>query len=375
MIKRVAFRVDASVDIGIGHVMRCLTLADILLESQVECHFICRGTPERLMTQIVDRGHLAHMLPTAANVCAHDSGLAASEEDLPQLAHYAWLGVSQEQDASESAAVLQHLQPDWLIVDHYALDARWELAVRPLCSKLMVIDDLADRSHCCDLLLDQNLGRQVSDYSAWVPLHCEVLVGTGHALLRPDFAQLRDYSLKRRAKPQLRQFLISMGGIDKENVTAQVLDVLKDCALPKGCRIWVVMGATAPWLDSVREQCALMPVPTEMLVSINDMAQRMADSDLAIGAAGGTSWERCCMGLPTLTVVIAENQWSGALSLESAGAAELLGTSSDIAARLPVALGNLQKDGRLAQMIDAAKNVADGCGARYVVGKLEQLAK
>ncbi len=375
MIERVAFRVDASVKIGIGHVMRCLTLADALSQSAVESHFICRGTPESLTTLIADKGHRVHVLTTTPAVSPQDSSSIAPEEQGPQLAHCQWLGVSQQQDASDSAAILRQLQPDWLIVDHYALDVRWEQAIRPLCGKLMAIDDLADRRHCCDLLLDQNLGRQASDYSAWVLPHCEVLAGSKYALLRVDFAQLRNYSIERRSAPRLRQLLISMGGVDKDNVTGQVLDTLKNCTLPEDCSIWTVMGAAAPWLDSVRAQCARMPVPTEVLVNISDMAQRMADSDLAIGAAGGTSWERCCMGLPTLTVVIAENQWPGAHALANAGAVELLGTVEQIAERLPVALAKLQQGSTLAQMIEAASGVTDGCGVSYVAGKLEQLAK
>lgn len=374
MIERVAFRADASVQIGIGHVMRCLTLADALARRAVECHFICRDAPQGLLAQIVAKGHRVHELPAAVPVEPASSPMA-DQADGPQLAHQQWLVVTQSQDASESAAVLRELRPDWLIVDHYALDSRWEAAVRPLCGKLMAIDDLADRAHCSDLLLDQNLGRQAADYQARVLPHCQVLAGSTYSLLRPEFAKLRQYSLERRATPQLRQLLISMGGIDKDNVTGQVLEALGHCQLPDDCRIWVVMGGAAPWLDSVRQQCARMPVTTEVLVDIRDMAQRMADSDLAIGAAGGTSWERCCMGLPTLTVVIAENQWPGAHALAETGAGELLGTPQDIAERLPPLLATLQQGPRLAQMVTAAAGVTDGSGARYVVEKLEQLAR
>src|SRR5690606_9706020 len=114
------------------------------------------------------------------------------------------------------------LHPDWLIVDHYALDARWETALRPHYRKLMAVDDLADRRHQCDLLLDQTFGRTVEDYRPWVPATCTVLCGSNFALLRPEFADLRAYSLRRRAKPQLKHLLISMGGVDKDNSTAQV---------------------------------------------------------------------------------------------------------------------------------------------------------
>ena len=124
----------------------------------------------------------------------------------------------------------------------------------------------------------------------------------------PEFAALRAYSLQRRARPQLRQLLITMGGVDKDNATGEVLTALRVCPLPADCQITVVMGTTAPWLSEVEQLARDMPWPTRVLVGVNDMARLMAESDLAIGAAGATSWERCCLGLPTAMFVLAENQ-------------------------------------------------------------------
>jgi UDP-2,4-diacetamido-2,4,6-trideoxy-beta-L-altropyranose hydrolase len=282
-------------------------------------------------------------------------------------AHAAWLGSTWQTDAQETAAVLASLQPDWLVVDHYALDLRWEAALKPHYKKLMVIDDLADRTHRCNLLLDQNLGRQPQDYAALVPTHCQVLTGPHYALLRPEFAALRPYSLQRRqAQPALRQLLITLGGVDQFNATGQVLHALKTCALPPECRISVVMGLTAPWLENVRELAALMPWPTEVVVNVNDMAQRMAVSDLAIGAAGSTSWERCCLGLPTLMLVLAENQKPSAHALDAAHAARLIGAVSDISVQLQCAVRELSDSACLIRMIRAASAITDGQG----VGKL-----
>lgn len=145
------------------------------------------------------------------------------------LAHAHWLPVSQAQDANDTAQALADRTWDWLVVDHYALDARWEGKVRPSCRFLMVIDDLADRPHACDLLLDQTFGRKEEDYCSLVPANCRLLCGSNYALLRPEFAATRPYSLQRRIRPVLRELLITMGGIDKDNATGQVLLALRSC--------------------------------------------------------------------------------------------------------------------------------------------------
>ena len=247
---KIAFRVDASLQIGTGHVMRCLTLADALAAQGADCLFICREHQGNLIEHIRNKGYCVHALPVLPSVCA--SSLAINTvSDEQSLAHSHWLGATQVEDAAACAAILAGVKPDWLIVDHYALDARWELALKSHYRKLMVIDDLADRPHLCDLLLDQTFGRDAEDYHELVPAISRLLCGSRYALLRPEFAALRDYSLQRRANPQLRQLLITMGGVDKDNATGQVLEALRGCALPAQCHITVVMGTTAPWLDEV----------------------------------------------------------------------------------------------------------------------------
>jgi len=359
----VVFRTDASLDIGTGHVMRCLTLADALRERDAICCFICRTHPGNLLDLIRQRGHEANALPLTGDPVAVGPGPSG-----PLPAHAAWLGTDWATDAQQTLAALSAVPVDWLIVDHYALDARWERSLRSACRRLMVIDDLADRAHNCDLLLDQNLGRQLQDYAGLVPAHCPLLIGPHFALMRPEFAALRPCSLQRRqVQTVIGKLLISMGGVDQPNATGQVLEAVKTCALPADCRITVVMGLTAPWLQNVRDLAAQMPWPTEVVVNVNDMAHRMADSDLAIGAAGGTSWERCCLGLPTLMVVLAENQQRGAKALEAAHAARLAGPVSDIRARLPLAILELNDPDCLKQMSLAASSIADGHGVAKVL--------
>lgn len=371
---KVAFRADASLRIGSGHVMRCLTLADALKAKGAQCHFISRAYPGHLLEAIHQRGYKINSL--VAPVIHAQKAIKTIAITVPdpqqEPAHAAWLGSTWQADAQETAAILADLQPDWLVVDHYALDQRWEQALAPHYRQLLVIDDLADRPHRGDLLLDQNLGRQPEHYAPWVPAHCQVLTGPQYALLRPEFAELRPYSLQRRqSQPGLRQLLITMGGVDQPNATGQVLQALKTCALPADCQITVVMGLTAPWLQNVRELAAQMPWPTEVVVNVNDMARRMADSDLAIGAAGSTSWERCCLGLPTLMVVLAENQQAGAQALEAAHAARLIGSVSDIATQLPQAVRELTDSKHQMRMSLAASAISNGQGVEKILKAME----
>lgn len=355
---QVAFRTDAALHIGTGHVMRCLALADALTARGAKCHFICREHAGNLIKHIWSKGFATHSLP----MC---------DTTNTDLAHGQWLGATQTQDAEACARILANLMPDWLIVDHYALDARWERTLAPYYKRLMVIDDLADRAHVCHLLLDQTFGRMADDYCPWVPADSHVICGSKFALLRPEFAALRCYSLQRRTHPRLKQLLITMGGVDKNNATGQVLIALRECSLPAGCSITVVMGTTAPWLNEVRQQARAMPWPTHVQVGVKDMARLMADSDLAIGAAGATSWERCCLGLPTAMLVLSENQQHAAMLLEKANAARMLQLDDHLPTQLSGMIDEMtQSDTYLRQLSDGARVVTDGNGSQLIANHL-----
>jgi len=360
----VVFRADASLKMGSGHVMRCLTLADALRLQGIKCSFICREHPGNLIELIRGKGFPVEALPLPA-AQASDIG---SLSHLSELSHSSWLGVSQHRDARDSTSVIDQLQPDWLIIDHYALDERWEKALASHCRNIMVIDDLADRSHQCQVLLDQTFQRNPMDYALLVPKECVLLCGSQYALLRPEFTELRPHSLQRRQIVQLKNILVTMGGVDKDNVTGQVLDALAGSGLPDDCKITVVMGSTAPWLEDVRRRAMRMSLPTEVRVGVSDMAQLMADSDLAIGAAGGTSWERCCLGLPTIMIVLAENQKAIAQALITAGAAFV---AESAALEIPSLIDALHNAPLLLTTMSAsAAEVADGLGVFKVIAQL-----
>ena len=360
---KIGFRVDASIEMGIGHVMRCLALADTLRAEGAECHFICREHPGNLIDRIASRGYQVDSLPLCHS--NHRVDGAATEE--LQLVHVHWLGCDWRTDARQTAACIVSLNCDWLVVDHYALDERWEKQLRPICSKIMVIDDLADRYHDCDLLLDQTHGRSEVDYEQRTPIGCTLLTGAKYALLRPEFAVLREYSLQRRKEPRLEHLLISMGGVDKDNITGKILQTLKDSCLPRDCCISVVMGESAPWLEDVKNQAKKLPWPVDVRVNVVNMAQLIADSDLAIGAAGSSSWERCCLGVPTLMFVLAENQRYIARSLSAVKAVLMCNGIKQFRQ-----LFNLSTDA-LKHMSHAASEITDGSGTGYVVQCLKEM--
>lgn len=360
----VAFRADASLEISTGHVMRCLTLADELRSRGCDCHFICREHRGHLLDVILRRGFAAHSLGPPSTMSPEVSASA-------RPAHARWLGANWQVDADETLTILRRLKPDILVVDHYALELGWETVVRGNIPRLMVIDDLADRPHACDLLLDHNVGRQATDYAGLVPDDCEVLAGPRYALLRPEFASLRAHSLERRREPALRQLLITMGGVDQTDSTGAILAALPLAPLPAECRITVVLGSRAPALARVRQLAAGLRWPSEVRVDTNEMARLMADSDLAIGAAGGTALERCCLGLPSFTLVIAENQKPAAAALERLGAAVTLDWKLDLAPQLVNGIRGLVDDrDSLIRLSQNARDLTDGAGAGRVVSRL-----
>lgn len=355
---KVAFRADASLEIGTGHVMRCLTLARALREQGHVCFFITREHPGNLNTLIANEGFGLHVLPI---------GLAQDDD----LYHSCWLGASQAEDAAACQTPIAAWLPDWLVVDHYALDHRWETQVTPAGCRVLVIDDLADRSHVCDLLLDQNLGRLIDDYRERVPDHCTLLVGPANALLRADFSLLRHSSLARREQADLQNVLIALGGVDQYNHTGSILEAFKSCKLPDDIRFTVVLGATAPHLQSVTAAARSYPRPIQVLSGIDDMPRRMVEADLAVGAAGGTSWERCCLGVPTLMIILAENQKSGAVALAATGAALLIDASRPLIAQLQSAFDQVRTSTFRQKMSIAASQVTDGRGTERLLQLME----
>lgn len=364
---KIAFRADASILIGNGHVMRCLTLASVLKARDAECIFICRSHEGHLIDFIRQQGFSVETLPRVR-----------MRQDLqePQFNagnHEHWLGVDWKTDALQTGDLL--IDPvDLIVVDHYAIDGRWEASLRKHARRLMVLDDLADRRHDCDLLLDQNLGSSKQDYTSLVPKEAELLIGQDYALLRPEFENLRQYSLKRRSNAEAVHLLIALGGVDKDNITQRVLAALNRTDFGQALDVTIVLGPNAPWRDSVVSEAAKAKYQTRVLSSVSDMATLMANADIAIGAAGSTSWERCALGVPTILVILAENQKTIGGRLSDAGAATLLELNDDFEVMLNSSLGLLLNNKHARnEMIENAACICDGKGALRVADSVSEL--
>ncbi|MBC2836301.1 UDP-2,4-diacetamido-2,4,6-trideoxy-beta-L-altropyranose hydrolase [Paragemmobacter straminiformis] len=353
MAASVAFRVDAAVHIGSGHVMRCLTLADALAARGHECNFLCRDHAGHMADAILARGHGVHLLPTRDE--ARRDG---------------WLGVDPAEDAAQSLGVLERLGAGWLVVDHYALDAAWERAVAGASMRVMAIDDLADRAHVVDMLVDPMPGHDAATHAGKATAGCNLLLGPDYALLSPAFAGEREQSLARRAKPQLGRVMVAMGGYDPADVTGRVLSVLTG-ALPQ-VEVDVVLGAQAVHLDRMRARAG---GPVRLHVATPHMARLLRECDLVIGAGGTSAWERCCLGVPSLMVQLADNQTEVIGSLVRQGAALALGGVDDaMEARLLAALVACADGAVLATMSAAAARVTDGRGVERVCDAMAAMA-
>lgn len=369
---RVTFRADASHEIGSGHVMRCLALADALSADGAECSFITREHTGDLNTFIKSKGYTVYSFPISSieNHVQRESLLSAEKDNVfsSKSTYGSWLGTLPRHDASQCLEILHRTIPDWLVVDHYALDSSWESMLRNNCNKLMVIDDLANRKHDCDLLVDQTLNRNAEEYRDLVPSSCHLLCGSHYALLRPEFSELREYSLKRRKRGPFKKILISLGGVDKDNLSGLVLEWLSSYSLPEDITITIVLGEKAPWINKIEKQVKLMPWPTELIVGTSRMASLMADSDLAIGAAGTTAWERCCMGLPSIVFIQASNQLLVSHQLERKGAAIVIDLQNNPKESLKYAISKFT-DGcfYLLQMVKNSAEVTNGTGVRSVL--------
>jgi len=290
---RIAFRVDASVQIGSGHVMRCLTLADELARRGAQIRFVSRSLPEYLGNIVEANGYELALLDSAENDAVFD-----------ELAHAQWLGCSQAQDAENSIKALSDRVWDWLVVDHYALDRRWESRLRQAATNILAIDDIADREHDSDMLLDQNyyVGMNAR-YVGKVPDHCRLLLGPRYALLREEFRRFREQVEPRKGSVQ--RILVFFGGMDADNYTGRAVQALAEIGVAD-MHVDVVIGALHPCREAIEAAC--LHHHFRCHVQTERMAELMATADLSIGAGGGATWERCCLGLPTITISTAENQ-------------------------------------------------------------------
>jgi UDP-2,4-diacetamido-2,4,6-trideoxy-beta-L-altropyranose hydrolase len=313
---QIAVRVDASIQTGTGHVMRCRTLANALCAEGASVRFVSRHMPDSVRSLLERQGHEVVTLGGASSLreCADD------------LAHSSWLGVTQAQDARETLQALADRRWDWVIVDHYALDARWENSVRRIASRIMAIDDLADRQHECEVLLDQNLVANFeSRYQGRTPRDCALLLGPRFALLDRSYGDLHSQVAPRTA---VKRILIFFGGSDQLNLTGRALQAVLSLQRPE-IEVDVVMSLNS---STSREIAAIAAQHAGIRChsGLPSLAALFAAADLSIGSLGATSWERLCLGVPTLAILMAFNQNEVAAALHEAGLAICMGAAESV---------------------------------------------
>ncbi|WCK54190.1 UDP-2,4-diacetamido-2,4,6-trideoxy-beta-L-altropyranose hydrolase [Aneurinibacillus sp. Ricciae_BoGa-3] len=315
-------RADASVEIGTGHVMRCITLAERLRELGANVSFISRSHEGNLNKWINDEKNFS------IYELAIDSEWQSSCTERRAL-YERWLGTSIEKDAYETQQILikQDADVDWIIVDHYALDERWERELRPYSRKIMVIDDLANRKHDCDVLLDQNLYDDMEvRYTGLVPIECETLFGPSFALLRKEFIEARKTLHKRQE--QIKRMLVFFGGSDPTNETMKTIKAIRLLTRPD-ITVDVVVGKSNPNKEQIKNCCTQIG-NVNFHCQVSNMAELMGKADLAIGAGGSATWERCCLGLYSILVAIADNQIVVCEYLQKNNICTYIGESSNL---------------------------------------------
>lgn len=309
----VAIRVDASCIMGTGHVMRCLVLAKKLLQRGHDVCMISRPLEGNLIAYCQSQHISVKILPCI------EEGLLKKNKNT----YASWLGVSQETDAAQSVAALRSFSPDWLVFDHYALDKTWQHIMQVLNVKILAIDDLAERQHACDILLDTNPWENKNvRYINRIPSHALSLLGPKYALLRDMFAQLKQHPpLKKH-----NQLLVFFSGADP---TGENLKLLKACqtfsTLP--FEIKMVFGMANPMKTELL--AASFPDFLTCVERLPDFEKELSASRYAFGSAGVSAIERSCLNIPATLVCIAQNQRLMAEQLAASGQCRYLGEAEN----------------------------------------------
>lgn len=298
----IVFRVDATVSIGTGHLMRCLALAEELRSFGFNSHFVCADLSQAFSHEIEKRGFSYSNISKTSKLEDVTLTLAAV--------------------ASKANAV---------IIDHYDLDIEWEKAFREACTCcIVVLDDLANRSHDADILIDQNLFKNINRYKNLVPSHTQCLIGPSYALLRPEFVKFRTKSLLRREGLQsLRKICIFFGGTDPTNETLKVIEGFRNQPSHKNFEFLIITGIGNPWNDQIAVFCQKNE-HFRHLCQVQNFAELITSSDAFIGAGGSTNWERCSLGIPSIVSSLAENQIEPTQLLDEKGAVEYIGDAAQL---------------------------------------------
>ena len=358
----IVFRVDACLESGSGHFMRCVALARGFIKRGHKVYFIMRT-----------------FLPSSEGILKASEinfrSLPDCNERCSTYAHSEWLACSETKDADQLLQLVKNNREEFkdvalVVVDNYALAEHWESAVQKYFP-VLAIDDLSDRPHSAKWVLDQTVGKSARDYVGLVTSKTRLMLGPKFALLRDEFSELRDQAMYERSKPkEFNNLLVTLGGVDKGNVTRLVMKALT--LSNYRFNVTVIVGDSNPHYESLVAISRNVGYPVVLLRQVTDMAQQMLKSHLCIGAAGSTSWERCTLGLPTINLVIAENQYEISRNLHNVGAALDFGElSCSRVTELANRVDDFENDPE-SRMVMSKKafQVCDGRGVKRIIEKV-----
>ena len=353
-------RTDASPVIGGGHFVRCLNLANFLTKKGAKVSFLSRNLGRDLASQIA-----------AANCDAID--LPSNDTTITQHAdnYQSWLGAEEQNDIDECLNLISDRESSSIIVDHYGVNEEWISIAKKSCRKLIVLDDLAERRLDVDIVVNQNLGWLAKDYVNLVGPKTKLLIGPQYALLSENYASARGNLKRDFTNPEPLRILVSLGGADIENVSGQVARALERFQTKDDFVVTIVLGPMNPNLNKLNQICERSGGKVKILQGADNLVDAYTFHDIAIGAAGGSSWERCCLGLPTILVPIAANQKRAATELQQVGAGFLLDFLQDnFEDDLAQALRQMSNKETRSSMSKQAMQICDGLGGKRVANEI-----
>jgi UDP-2,4-diacetamido-2,4,6-trideoxy-beta-L-altropyranose hydrolase len=343
---RLVIRADASVEIGTGHLMRCLALGQAWKDAGGQVTFVTNCSSEGLLRR-----------------------LRAEEFDVTPLQ-------TSYPDPGDWQLTLEALKAHprcWVAIDGYHFDDGYQQRVKESGHKLLVIDDMAHLKHyCADVVLNQNIDAEQLRYPC--EPYTSLLLGTRYVLLRREFLSWTGW---KRQIPELgRHVLVTLGGSDSQNYTAKVIEALQSVGIP-GLEATVVVGASNPNMASLKAAVRHSRVAIRLLRDAENMPDLMAWADVVVSGAGTTVWELMYMGVPSLLIVIADNQARIARSTAASGAAVVItDQAAHLTAELATRLNALMTDARIrSQLSREGKRLVDGVGVIRVLDALNVPAR
>jgi len=335
-------RVDSSIKIGTGHLMRCLALGQAWKDKGGRVLFIIKCPNELLLNRLYKEGFEVHQLD---------------------------IRYSSLKDWEATERLLNTYYDGWLILDGYHFDSNYQRRVKDAGKKFMVIDDIAHLSHYhANIILNQNIYAKELKYSC--EPYTKLLLGTKYVLLRREF--LKWSCWKRKTFDIARKVLVTLGGSDPDNVTLKVIQALHQVKI-NGLEAVVVIGASNPHYEMLKTAVQSLRLSVRLESNATNMPELMAWADIAISSGGITSWELAFMGLPTLVLVISDNQRLVAEYLEKVGAFINLGWKNNISSnQIACKIAHLLSESELrAKMTQRCWDLVDGEGAERIIMHLK----